>query len=60
MFNYELKFKTIGYPWKVFDTYKTINDPDLRKYHALLRKSEFNGGVKVVKIEIIRTEVKIN
>ena len=56
---YELRFKTTGFPWKVFDTYKTKEDPELKKYHDMLSKTKFNDGVKVVEIKTIRTEVAI-
>jgi len=56
-YEYELRFKTTGFPWKVFDTYKTINDPELKKYHGMLRKTKFNNGVEIIKIETTRTKV---
>jgi hypothetical protein len=56
-YKYELKFKTAGFPWKVFDTYKTINDLELKKYHDLLNKTKFNDGVEIIKIETTRTKV---
>jgi len=59
MIKYELKFRTKDFPWKVFDTYKSKCDPELKKYHDMLSKTKFNGGVKVIKVETIRTEIKI-
>lgn len=56
---YELKFKTKGLAWKVFNTYKTADDPDIEKYSRLLRNMRFNDGVKLIKVETIREEVKI-
>ena len=56
---YELRFKTIGFPWKVFDTYKTKKDPELKKYHDMLNKTKFNDGVKVIEIITTRSEIAI-
>lgn len=56
---YELKFRVVGFPWKVFDTYNDKSDPELSKYHSLLKQSRFNDGVKVIKIVTTRTEIKL-
>lgn len=56
---YELRFKTMGYPWKVFDTYKSKDDPQLVIYHNLLAKTKFNGGVKVVEIKTTRATIDL-
>jgi hypothetical protein len=55
----ELRFRTVGFPWRVFDTYKTKEDPELKKYHDMLSNTKFNGGVKVIEIGTTRKEVAI-
>ena len=55
---YQLMFKTIGFPWKEFDTYKDENDEAMIKYYELLNRSKFSGGVKIVKIETKRTIIR--
>lgn len=58
-YEYELRFKTKGFPWKVFDTYKTINDPELRKYHGMLNKTKFNDGVEIIKTQTTREKITL-
>jgi hypothetical protein len=58
--SYELKFKTTGFPWKTFDTYKSKDCPELKMYHQKLSNLKFNESVKVVEIKTTRKEVEIN
>ena len=55
---YEMRYKTNGYPWRVFDTYKTKDDPELIKHYRNYSKSKIIKKVEV--IEIITTRNKIN
>ena len=57
---YELQFKTVGCRWKVFDTYSSKGDEDLRKYANALSVMKFNDGVRLIKVETSREEVEIN
>tara|TARA_B100000768_G_C11158945_1_gene323683 strand:- start:601 stop:783 length:183 start_codon:yes stop_codon:yes gene_type:complete len=51
-------FKTIGFPWKEFDTYKNEDDETMLKYYERLGKLEFSGGVKIVKVETNKTIIR--
>ena len=55
---YQLMFKTIGFPWEEFDIYEAEDDINMLKYYELLGKSEFSGGVKIVKIETSKSIVR--
>ena len=52
--NYELGYKIKGGNWKVFDSYKDLLDPDIKKYYNLLAGQKYNDGVRVVKIKTTR------
>jgi len=55
---YEMRFKTSDkYPWKVFDTYRTKDDPELIKHYKNYSKSKIIKEVEV--IEVITTRNKI-
>lgn len=56
---YELKFKTIGFPWRTFDTYKSKDCAKLKKYHEALSNQKFNEKVKVIEIRTTRREVNL-
>lgn len=56
---YELKFKTAGSPWKVFDTYESKDYSELKKYHTALSNLKFSDGVKVIEVRTTRKEVEI-
>ena len=58
-YKYELRFKTTGFPWKVFDTYGSKDDPEIKKYADMLNKTKFNGGVKLIEIKTTRAEINI-
>ena len=51
---YELGYKVKGGNWKVFDNYKSILDPDIKKYYNLLAGQKYNDAVRVVKIKTTR------
>ena len=51
---YELGYKVKGGNWKVFDTYKNISDPNIKKYYNLLSSQKYNGWVRIVKIKTTR------
>lgn len=56
---YELRFKTKGYPFRVFDTYKAKDDPDLIKFHKAYGKSKIVEAVEVVEIKTVRTKINL-
>lgn len=56
---YELKYKIQGFSWVTFDTYADSGDPDIKKFAGALRSMTYNDGVKLVKIETIRTEIDL-
>ena len=58
-FKYELKFKTTGLPWKIFDTYKSKDCSELKKYHKKLSQLKFNEGVKVIEVNTTRKEINL-
>jgi len=51
---YELSYKIKGGSWKVFDKYKDVLDPDIKKYYNLLAGQKYNDGVRVIKIKTTR------
>ena len=55
---YQLMFKTVGFPWKEFDIYKSEDDATMLKYYELLGRSEFSGGVKIVKVETKKSTIR--
>ena len=55
---YQLMFKTIGFPWKEFDTYKSENDEAMLKYYEILNTSKFSDGVRIVKIETKKSIIR--
>jgi len=57
---YELRYKTTGFPWRVFDTYKSKDDPELIKHHKVYSSSIIIEDVEVVEVKTIRTMVKFN
>ena len=56
---YELKYKIRDFDWRVFDTYKSKDDPELKKYFRMLSNHKYSVGVKVFRVETIRTEVEL-
>ena len=54
---YELRFKTTGCPWRVFDTYKAKDDPELIKHHKNYSKSKIIKAVEVVEVKTTRTVI---
>ena len=56
---YELRYKTNGYAWKVFDTYKSKDCPELIKHHANYRKSPIIKEVEVVEIRTSREVIAL-
>lgn len=56
---YELRFKTKGYPWKVFDTYKSKDCPELIKHHDVYSKSKIIEDVEVVEIRTTREVIAL-
>ena len=56
---YELKYKIKGHGWKVFDTYKTPDDPKINEFATGIKAMKYSEGVKLIKVETIRIEVDI-
>ena len=56
---YELRYKTKGYSWRVFDTYKSKDDPELIHNHNVYSKSKIIVGVEVIEIKTSRTNIKL-
>ena len=56
---YELKYKIRDFDWRIFDTYKSKDDPELKKYFRMLSDVKYSVGVKVYRVETIRTEVEL-
>ena len=56
---YQLIFKITGKHYRVFDTYDSAFDPDIKKYSKALSNSVYNEGVKLIKIETTRTEIDL-
>ena len=56
---YQLMFKIEGRHYRVFDTYDSVYDPDIKKYSKALSKSAYNEGVKLIKVETTRTEIDL-
>jgi len=57
---YELRYKTTGFPWRVFDTYKAKDDPELIKHHKVYSSSEIIKDVQVIEVKTTRTIININ
>lgn len=57
--NYELRYKTIGFPWKLFDTYKSIDCPELIKHHGVYSKSNIIEKVEVVEVRTSRKVIAL-
>jgi len=57
---YELRFKTEGFPWQVFDTYKAKDDLELIKHYNVYSSSQIIKAVEVIEIKTTRTKVNIN
>lgn len=56
---YELWFKIETLKPRLFDSYKDLNDPDIKKYYRLLSKQNFSEWVKLVKVGVIKTDIDI-
>jgi len=56
---YELRYKTKGYPWKVFDTYKSKDCPELIKHYSVYCKSKIIEAVEVVEIKTTREVIAL-
>ena len=52
-------FKVIKKPYKVFDTYESARDPDIKKYIKALSTLTYIEGVKLIKVETTRTEIDL-
>lgn len=56
---YELRFKTKGYPWKVFDTYNTIDCPEMMKHYNVYKKAKIIEDVEVIEIKTTRRKTAL-
>lgn len=56
---YELWFKIEGVKPKLFDSYTDLNDPDIKKYYKALSKSKFNEWVKLIKVDVTKTDIDV-
>ena len=54
---YELRFKTSNRPWRVFDTFKSKDCPELTKHFRVYSKSSIIDEVEVIEIRIIRKSI---
>jgi hypothetical protein len=56
---YEMRFKTKGAPWKVFDNYKSKGDPELKKHYGLYSNHRIIEEVEVIEIKTTRKKIDI-
>ena len=56
---YELRYKIEKFPKRVFDTYKTKEDPEIKKYAKSLSKMHYVEWVELVEVSTTETTIFI-
>lgn len=56
---YEMRYKTDGAPWVVFDTYKTKDDPELLRHYKAYSNHRIITEVEVVEVKTTRKMIAI-
>lgn len=51
---YEMSFKTEGYPWRVYNTYKSRDDPKLLEAYKTYSNHRIITDVRIVEITTTR------
>ena len=56
---YELRYKTEGAKWRVFDTYKSLDSEDFIKFHKTYSNARIITDVEVVEITTTRKVIEV-
>lgn len=54
---YELRFKTGGRPWIVFDTFNSKDCPELARHLRVYSESSVIDEVEVIEVRVIRKSI---